>query len=51
MLHQANSDHDLVVLDTMGRKLKNERTDPKLLFRNESYWAKEDEAKRVIKLA
>lgn len=28
VVHQANSDHDLVVLDTLGRKLNVERKDP-----------------------
>lgn len=48
---QANSDHNLVVLDTLGRMLKEERKDPKLYFQYENCWAKEEEAKRIIEEA
>lgn len=36
VIHQANSDHDLVVLDTLGRMPKEGRKDPRLHFRYEA---------------
>lgn len=49
LIRQANSDHDVVVLDTMGRRPKGGTRDPRLLFRFEECWAKDVDAKRVIK--
>lgn len=48
---QANSDHDLVVLNTLGNMMKEGRKDPRLYFLYETCWAKEEEAKWVIEEA
>lgn len=51
VVRQANSDHDVVVLDTLGRKPIGGKRDHRLQFRYEACWAKEGEAKWVIEEA
>ncbi|PPD94897.1 hypothetical protein GOBAR_DD08076 [Gossypium barbadense] len=48
VVRQANSDHNAILLDTMGRKLKEEIKDSRLLFKFEACWAKDKEAKKLI---
>lgn len=48
IIRQANSDNDIVVLDTMERRLRDGKRDPWLLFRHEACWTKDGDAKRVI---
>ncbi|PPE02849.1 hypothetical protein GOBAR_DD00104 [Gossypium barbadense] len=43
------SDHDAALLDTLGRKPREDIRDPRLSFRFEACWAKENEAKDMIK--
>ncbi|KAH1056917.1 hypothetical protein J1N35_034982 [Gossypium stocksii] len=47
---EANSDHDAIVRDTEGRKLKGKLRDPRLMFRYDPCWSKENEAKIIIKM-
>ncbi|PPR86907.1 hypothetical protein GOBAR_AA33783 [Gossypium barbadense] len=49
VIRQSNSDHDINLLDAEGRKLKVGLRDPRVMFRYDSYWAKENEAKNIIK--
>ncbi|MBA0795979.1 hypothetical protein Gohar_006793 [Gossypium harknessii] len=45
----SSSDHDAIVLDTKGRKPRDRIRDPRLNFRYDVCWAKEYEAKKIIK--
>lgn len=38
VIRQANSDHDVNVLDTLGRKPMEEWRDPRLMFRYKECW-------------
>lgn len=49
--HRANSNHDIIVLNTMGGRPKDNKRDTWLLFCYEAYWAKGCDAKGVIKEA
>ncbi|KAK8359389.1 hypothetical protein V6Z12_A04G092000 [Gossypium hirsutum] len=51
VIRQSNSDHDAIVLDTEGRKPSMEPKDARLNFRYDICWAKEAEAKNIIKKA
>ncbi|PPS13418.1 hypothetical protein GOBAR_AA07161 [Gossypium barbadense] len=51
VIRQSNSDHDAIVLDTMGQKPREKQRDPRLMFRYDMCWAKEAEAKNIIKNA
>lgn len=51
MVRQACSDHDAVVLDTLGHKPRAELKDPRLLFKFEASWAHGKKAKYFIKRA
>ncbi|TYH10968.1 hypothetical protein ES288_A07G221100v1 [Gossypium darwinii] len=51
VIRQSNSDHDAIVLDTMGRKPREKQRDSRLMFRYDMCWAKEAEAKNIIKNA
>lgn len=49
--HQTCLDHDAIVLDTLGHKLKDGTRDLWLCFRYEACWMREIKAKKVIKKA
>ncbi|KAG8497230.1 hypothetical protein CXB51_008424 [Gossypium anomalum] len=49
VIRQVNSDHDAIVLDTDGRKSREESRDPRLRFRYDPCWAKEKDDKNIIK--
>ncbi|MBA0803426.1 hypothetical protein Gohar_013636 [Gossypium harknessii] len=51
VVRQACSDHDAVILDTLGHKPRDEMKDPRLLFKFEASWAHEKKAKYFIKRA
>ncbi|KAH1121688.1 hypothetical protein J1N35_004848 [Gossypium stocksii] len=48
VIRQACLDHDVMLLDTLDRKPKEGVRDLRLLFKFESCWAKEKEAKEII---
>lgn len=43
------SDHNAILLDTLDRKPREDMRDPRLSFQFEACWAKENEAKDMIK--
>ncbi|KAA3461966.1 reverse transcriptase [Gossypium australe] len=45
------SDHDVIMLDTLGHKPRENFRAPRLLFKYDLCWAKEKDAKNVIKAA
>ncbi|MFQ6650065.1 hypothetical protein Gotur_022611 [Gossypium turneri] len=49
VFRQTCSDHDAILFDTLGRKPMDDIKDSMLFFQFEAYWAKEDEAKDLIK--
>lgn len=49
LLRQANFDHDVIILDTMGRRPRDGRVDSRVLFRFEECWAQYTDVKMVIK--
>ncbi|PPS09769.1 hypothetical protein GOBAR_AA10865 [Gossypium barbadense] len=49
VIRQTKSDHDTVLLDTLGKKLKEKCRDPRLAFRYDVCWAKDKRAKEIIK--
>ncbi|KAH1082471.1 hypothetical protein J1N35_022232 [Gossypium stocksii] len=49
VVRQTNSDHDVIMLDTWGRKLKMHNISPRLSFKYDVCWAIEVEAKNIIK--
>ncbi|KAG8495532.1 hypothetical protein CXB51_013393 [Gossypium anomalum] len=51
VIRQSASDHDAILLDTEGRKPKEPITDSRLKFRYDICWAKDTEAKNIIKKA
>lgn len=51
ILRQANSDHDLIILDTIGRKPRKGRVDPRLGFCFKECWTHDRDAKEIIKVA
>lgn len=50
VVRQANFNHDMVLLDTLGRASKAGK-DSRLLFQYEACWLSEGEAKRVVEEA
>ncbi|KAA3487409.1 hypothetical protein EPI10_031237 [Gossypium australe] len=48
VLRQTCLDYDAILLDTLGRKLRDGMKDPMLSFRFEACWAREDEANDLI---
>ncbi|PPD88753.1 hypothetical protein GOBAR_DD14313 [Gossypium barbadense] len=48
VLRQSSSDHDAIILDTQGRRPRDNLRDPRLCFKYEVCWAKNEEAKKVI---
>ncbi|PPS07268.1 hypothetical protein GOBAR_AA13375 [Gossypium barbadense] len=48
---QSTSDHDAIILDTKGRKLRERLRDPRLYFKYDVCWAKDEKAKKIIKEA
>lgn len=44
----ANSDHDVIILDILGRKLRDVVRDPRLSFNYEACWVDENEAREII---
>ncbi|KAH1046714.1 hypothetical protein J1N35_037498 [Gossypium stocksii] len=51
VLRQSYSDHDAIILDTEGKMPRDNLRDPRLCFKFEDCWAKEKEAKMIIKNA
>lgn len=51
VVREAESDHDFIILDVEGRKPRGCCKDPRLQFHFEECWAKDKEAKKVIKEA
>lgn len=51
VIWQAQSDHDLILLDTTGREVRNRGRDSRLRFRIEECWDSDNEAKMVIQVA
>ncbi|PPR91254.1 hypothetical protein GOBAR_AA29435 [Gossypium barbadense] len=51
VIHQSTSDHDAIILDTEGRKPRDSHRDPRLCFKYDVCWAKDVEAKKIIKEA
>lgn len=51
VIRQANSDHDAIVLDTLGRKPIESSLDARLKFRFKECWSKDRGAKDTIKEA
>ncbi|KAK5835665.1 hypothetical protein PVK06_011359 [Gossypium arboreum] len=51
IIRQANSDHEEVMLDTLGQKPKVDIKDPRLFFKFDVCWAKDSKAKNIIKRA
>lgn len=51
VVHQASFDHDVIILDTMGKKPRNVKTNSRLLFRFEKCRAKDVDAKNIIEEA
>ncbi|XP_040970914.1 uncharacterized protein [Gossypium hirsutum] len=49
VVRQTKSDHDTVLLDTLGKKPKEKRRDPRLAFRYNVCWAKDKREKEIIK--
>ncbi|TYH01227.1 hypothetical protein ES288_A09G041000v1 [Gossypium darwinii] len=51
VIRQSTSDHDAIILDTEGRKSRDRHRDPRLCFKYDVCWAKDVEAKKIIKEA
>ncbi|TYH10967.1 hypothetical protein ES288_A07G221000v1 [Gossypium darwinii] len=51
VIRQSTSDHDAIILVTEGRKPRDRHRDPRLCFKYEICWAKDVEAKNIIKEA
>ncbi|MBA0877060.1 hypothetical protein Goshw_017193 [Gossypium schwendimanii] len=49
VLRKANSDDDVIMLDTMRQKPKENTKDPRLSFKFDACWVKDMEAKDIIK--
>lgn len=48
VVHQASSDHDAVLLDTLGCRSREDITDLRLSFRFEACWENEEEVHEII---
>ncbi|MBA0772299.1 hypothetical protein Gotri_007708 [Gossypium trilobum] len=51
VIRQDKSDHDAVMMDTMGRKPREDLKDPRLFFKFDACRAKDRVAKDIIKIA
>lgn len=51
VIHQAHSDNDMILLDSIGKKSQDGCKDPRLCFHFEEYWVKVEEVKNIIKVA
>ncbi|TYG40891.1 hypothetical protein ES288_D12G130400v1 [Gossypium darwinii] len=51
VVRQTQSDHDAIILDLLGRKLKDYPKDKRLCFKFDVCWAGDEEAKNVIERA
>ncbi|TYH38755.1 hypothetical protein ES332_D12G131800v1 [Gossypium tomentosum] len=51
VVRQTQSDHDAIILDLWGRKLKDYLKDKRFCFKFDVYWAGDEEAKNVIERA
>ncbi|KAK5775495.1 hypothetical protein PVK06_043391 [Gossypium arboreum] len=51
VIQQSSSDHDAISLDTEGRRPRDGIKDPRLCFKYDVCWAKNEEAKTIIKEA
>ncbi|KAG8474979.1 hypothetical protein CXB51_031669 [Gossypium anomalum] len=51
VVRQTNLDHDAILIDTLGHKPRENFKDPRLFFKYDVCWAKEKEAKDIIKKA
>ncbi|KAA3483391.1 Endonuclease/exonuclease/phosphatase [Gossypium australe] len=51
VVRQSKPDHDAIILDTMGHKPHGSFRDPRLFFKYDVCWAKEKDAKNIIKNA
>ncbi|PPD86334.1 hypothetical protein GOBAR_DD16728 [Gossypium barbadense] len=49
VIKQTKSDHDVIMLDTLGTKPKEKQKDPRLFFKFDACWAKDKRAKEIIK--
>ncbi|KAB2084955.1 hypothetical protein ES319_A05G369500v1 [Gossypium barbadense] len=49
VLRRTCSDHDAILLDTLGRKSREDIRDSRLSFQFEACWANRNEAKDMIK--
>ncbi|KAK8335229.1 hypothetical protein V6Z12_A09G039500 [Gossypium hirsutum] len=49
VIRQSSSDHDAISLDTEGRRPRDGPMDPRLCFRYEVCWARNEAAKTIIK--
>ncbi|KAB1671562.1 hypothetical protein [Gossypium barbadense] len=51
VIRQSTSDQDAIILDTEGRKSRDRHRDPRICFKYDVCWAKDVEAKKIIKEA
>ncbi|MBA0717610.1 hypothetical protein Golax_005411 [Gossypium laxum] len=51
VVRQTNLDHDAILMDTLRHKPRENFKDPRLFFKYDVCWAKEKEAKDIIKKA
>lgn len=49
VVRQSFSNHDAILIDSVGHKPNNDSKDPRLLFNFEACWAKDRDAKHLIK--
>ncbi|PPS10987.1 hypothetical protein GOBAR_AA09658 [Gossypium barbadense] len=51
VIRQSNSDHDVIFLDTEGRRPRDSLRNPKICFKYDVCWPRNEEAKKIIKEA
>ncbi|PPR91253.1 hypothetical protein GOBAR_AA29434 [Gossypium barbadense] len=51
VIRQSSSDHDAISLDTEGRRPRDGLRDPRLSFKYDVCWARNEKAKKIIKEA
>ncbi|MBA0618692.1 hypothetical protein Godav_027997 [Gossypium davidsonii] len=49
VIRQTSSDHEAIMLDTLGKKPKEKQDDPRLFFKFEACWARDEKAKKIVK--
>ncbi|TYH09201.1 hypothetical protein ES288_A07G076600v1 [Gossypium darwinii] len=49
VISQTSPDHEVIMLDTLGKKPKEKKDNPRLFFRFEVCWARDEKAKKIIK--